>query len=103
MSELSFRTSQHSGRQTPEFRSRQPRIPNVVEPVGPEVDVFAADRKVWASQVRPGQPLSAHSERFNELEREVSPGPGSYINPQPWPNPKAPAHHANARRKLFSV
>jgi len=103
MSLTSSMSGTHSNHPSFEFASGQPRFPPVRECNGPDVDVFEADRKDWNSK---GKPLTANSTRFDETEpKQVSPGPGTYINQIEWPSAKVPAEvdEGKARRRLFDM
>ena len=96
----------HSQQPSFEFASVQPRFPPVRECNGPDIDVFQADKKHWSSL---GKPTTANSNRFAESEKEeakeVSPGPGTYINQVQWPSakPAAEGEALRARRRLFAA
>ena len=48
-----------------------------------------------------GKPTTANSTRFDAKEKEISPGPGTYINQIHWPSAKPEFDEARkARRKL---
>ena len=87
------------------FGSTLPRFAPLTAPVGLQVEVmdcFESDRKKWHAN---GQPLTGNGERESRAlkcntEEELSPGPGSYIQPRMWKASNEPDSSTRRRLKL---